>query len=279
MTAATKTTPGSTQWHNSARSRLALKRDGETNRLTLKQEKLNAKPPLREPISGEFVDGVFEVEKRTEKVERDESECERPSHVQGHLGARPHDRGGGQELADNDHPTTQYKQLSAYSTWPSSKYKSSAGKQLVRQGVSLMKQEGLLEADKGYKNGNEHHTVRLTEQGKAAALAVITGGETLVSEAPDFLIDKESHMKDVVLWLNTEFDRDHFKSHFELWTVNPLSTAEGMGWENRQYMLASFDQKTNWDERLIDEYGPHEYNSGRITPSARGAQRASGNNP
>lgn len=176
---------GSTQWHNSARSRLSLKRDGETNRLTLKQEKLNAKPPLKEAISGEFVDGVFEVERRTEKVERDESKQNARDTFRDLLEHVHMIEEEGKKLSDNDHPTTQYKQLSAYSSWPSKKYGKAAGKELVRQGISLMKQEGLLGSEKGYKNGNEHHTVRLTEQGKVAALNVI-GGEALVAddEAP-----------------------------------------------------------------------------------------------
>jgi RecA-family ATPase len=172
---------GSTQWHNSARSRLSLKRDGDTNRLTLKQEKLNAKPPLKQAISGEFVDGVFEVERRTEKVEREESENNARATFKDLLEHIFMIEEEGKLLADNDHPTTQYKQLAGYSSWPK-KYSKPAGKELIRQGVSHMKQEGLLEAEKGHKNGNKHRTVRLTELGKARALSVVDSGTELVTE-------------------------------------------------------------------------------------------------
>ena len=119
---------------------------------------MNAKPPLREPISGEFVDGVFEVEKphREGRARRATWNARATwKDILEHVHMIEEE---GKLLADNDHPTTQYKQLSARHTGRR-KDGNIGGKPSCVWRQALMKSGRTLEADKGYKNGNEHHTV------------------------------------------------------------------------------------------------------------------------
>lgn len=156
---------GSTAWHNSARSRLALMLDGESQAIMLNHEKANLSA-LAEPVSFVFDDGVLMPDDQGREGDQlstanfDQAQMLRCFEAMADLG---------EQVPDNTGPSP-YSAMAAFERLLGDSYpqqlKGKKGKQRAAQAIAKLKQRGVVVVEQ-YKTADWKRKTRL----------VLSGGE------------------------------------------------------------------------------------------------------
>ena len=176
---------GSTQWHNSARSRIFMRKDEKLYGAgIIKHEKLNTGPKLPKPIQFEFKDGALSFDvKSIEKREASDDDRERRALFPSYSGrCSDRRRTARKSRAGTSGPNNVNKCLGDMPSYPS-RMKKQAIKKIVPSAMNLMESESLIKEET--RKSDQRKEVKfweLTDAGRAAALRVIEGGDMLIAE-------------------------------------------------------------------------------------------------
>ena len=171
---------GSTQWHNSARSRIFMRKDENLKGAgVIKHEKLNTGPKLPTPIQFEFKNGAlsFDVKAIASREASDDDKARRalfPDLLKTLLWAEAN---GKLIRSSTSGPSNVSKCLSEIPGYPS-KMKKGQLKKDVPAALNLMEAEKLICQDtRKNENRKEVNFWALTDAGRAVAIRVQEGGD------------------------------------------------------------------------------------------------------